>query len=100
MSCLTILASPSLRLNCHFPLDRTGMVKRPQTSQTAEKAVLFVEAILNEVNWVSNRLHQDFGIDLHVKVFEANGRRRGLPWDFFIQVKGTTKLRLSGDTIR
>ncbi|HEX3249671.1 MAG TPA: DUF4365 domain-containing protein [Pyrinomonadaceae bacterium] len=76
------------------------MVKRPQTSQTAEKAVLFVEAILNEVNWVSNRLHQDFGIDLHVKVFEANGRRRGLPWDFFIQVKGTTKLRLSGDTIR
>jgi len=76
------------------------MVKRLRTSQTSEKAVLFVEAILNEMNWVSNRLHNDFGIDLHVKVFEADGLRKRLPWDFYIQVKGTTKLRLRDNTAR
>jgi hypothetical protein len=41
-------------------------------------------------------LIQDVGIDLHVKVLESVGQRRALPWEFYIQAKGTTKLRRHG----
>jgi hypothetical protein len=69
------------------------MVKRLRTSQVEEAAVLFVERILNDTNWVSNRLYRDFGIDLHVKAFETSDTRRALPWEFHMQVKGTERLR-------
>jgi hypothetical protein len=76
------------------------MVKRLGTSQTEEKAVLLMEAILNKANWVSNRLHKDFGVDLHVKVFESGEPRKAMPWEFHIQVKGTERLRVSRRQVR
>jgi hypothetical protein len=52
------------------------MVQRPESAKTGEKAVLLVESVVNELNWVSNRLHNDFGVDLHVKVFESRRESR------------------------
>lgn len=75
------------------------MVKRAKSNQIGEKAVLLVEDILNEANWVSNRLFHDFGIDLHVKVFESAESRKAMPWEFHIQVKGTERLRVSKEQI-
>jgi hypothetical protein len=69
------------------------MAKRLETAQTASKAVSLVKDVLNELNWVCNPLIEDFGIDFHVKVFESDGERRALPWELYIQVKGTTRLR-------
>jgi Domain of unknown function (DUF4365) len=69
------------------------MAKRLETAQTATKAVNLVKDALNELNWVCNPLIEDFGIDLHVKVFESAGQRRALPWEFYVQVKGTTEIR-------
>ena len=55
--------------------------------------------MLNDLNWVCNPLIEDFGIDFHVKAFESTGRRRVLPWKFYVQVKGTTNLRRDGATV-
>ena len=68
------------------------MVKRKKSSQIGERAVLLVEKIFNEVNWVCNRLYHDFGIDLHVKVFESE---QAMPWEFHVQVKGSQSLHTS-----
>ena len=75
------------------------MAKRLETAQTASKAVDLVKQVLNELNWVCNPLIEDFGIDLHVKVFESGGERRALPWEFYIQVKGTTRLRRDAGSV-
>lgn len=75
------------------------MVKRLESSQIEEKAVSLVEDILNEANWVSNRLYRDFGIDLHVKVFESLRSRKAMPWEFHIQVKGRKALYISNNQI-
>ena len=71
------------------------MVKRIESRQIEEKAVLFVEEIFNEANWVCNRLYRDFGVDLHVKVFESAKSRKAMPWEFHVQIKGTRHLRIS-----
>jgi len=76
------------------------MARRPQTTQTGIKAVNLVREVLNELNWVSNPLSEDFGIDLHVKVFESTGQRRALPWEFYVQVKGTTRLACDKESVR
>jgi hypothetical protein len=55
--------------------------------------------LLNNLNWVCNPLLEDFGIDFHVKAFESKGQRRSLPWEFHVQLKGTTRLRYKGDII-
>ncbi|GFP23700.1 hypothetical protein HKBW3S09_01165, partial [Candidatus Hakubella thermalkaliphila] len=46
--------------------------------------------------WVCNRLYHDFGIDLHVKVFESG---RTAPWEFHVQIKGTKHPHISKDRI-
>jgi hypothetical protein len=71
------------------------MTQRPESAQTGKTAVNAVKQVLNELNWVANELFEDFGIDLHVKVFESSDSRRALPWEFHIQVKGTTALQRS-----
>ncbi len=76
-----------------FKTNRLYMVKRPETSQTDEKAVFFVEAMFNQLNWVANRLYQDFGLDIHVKVFESSRSRKGTPWEFYIKSKVQTSFR-------
>jgi len=72
------------------------MVKRTKSNQIGEKAVLLVENIFNEANWVYNRLYRDFGIDLHVKVFESE---HVTPWELHVQVKGTEHPRISKDYV-
>ncbi|MCD6331361.1 MAG: DUF4365 domain-containing protein [Thermoplasmata archaeon] len=72
------------------------MVKRTKSNQIGEKAVLFVEKIFNEANWICNRLYHDFGIDLHVKVVESE---HITPWELHVQVKGTERLRVSKDYV-
>jgi len=72
------------------------MVKRTKSNQIGEKAVLLVEKIFNEANWVCNRLYRDFGIDLHVKVFESE---HVTPWELHVQVKGTEHPRISKDYV-
>ncbi len=72
------------------------MAKRLESAQTETRAVSLVKDVLNELNWVCNPLIEDFGIDLHVKVFESAGQRRALPWEFHIQVKGSKRLRRDG----
>lgn len=76
------------------------MVKRPKSSQTCEKAVLLVENIFNEGNWLCNRLSLDFGIDLHVRIFESANCRKGMPWEVHVQVKGTEKIRISQNHVK
>jgi len=71
------------------------MVKRIESNQIGEKAALLVEKIFNDENWVCNRLHHDFGIDLHVKVFEPTGSMKAMPWEFHVQIKGTEHIRVS-----
>src|SRR5437879_3674012 len=68
------------------------MAKRLKSVNTEEKAVLFVERLFNDENWQVNRLHRDFGMDLHVKLFEKAPSFRDTPWEFYVQVKGTEKL--------
>ena len=68
------------------------MVKRLSSSQIGEKAIYLVGNIFNEANWVCNRLYHDFGIDLHVKVFESEVVT---PWEFHAQIKGTKNPRIS-----
>jgi hypothetical protein len=69
------------------------MAKRPETAQTGVKASVWLKEACNELNWVCNPLIEDFGIDFHVKAFESTAQRRALPWEFYVQVKGTTNLR-------
>ena len=76
------------------------MVKRIKSSQIGKKAVLFVEGIFNEANWVCNPFCHDFGVDLHVKVFESAKSMKALPWEFHVQIKGTKHLHISKDYIR
>jgi hypothetical protein len=80
--------------------ERLEMAKRIETAQIATAAVRLVKDVLNELNWICNPLIEDFGIDFHVKVFESTGRRRALPWEFYVQVKGTTRLQRNRDFIR
>jgi len=68
------------------------MVKRIESNQIGEKAVLLVERIFNDTNWMCNRLSRDFGIDLHVKVFESE---HAAPWEFHVQIKGTKRPHVS-----
>jgi len=68
------------------------MVKRTKSSQIGEKAVLLVREIFNEANWVCNPLYGDFGIDLHVKVFESG---HTTPWELHVQIKGTERPHVS-----
>ena len=68
------------------------MVERTKSSQIGEKATLLVEKIFNEANWVCNRLHPDFGIDLYVKVVESE---HITPWEFHVQIKGTERPHIS-----
>jgi len=75
-------------------------VRRIKSSQIGKKVVLLVKEIFNEANWVCNRLYQDFGMDLHVKIFESTKSRKATPWEFYVQIKGTRHLRISKNHIR
>jgi hypothetical protein len=75
------------------------VVRRPGSRKIEEQAVNLVERLFNKANWQGNRFYRDFGIDLHVKVFEDSGQQQDTPWEFYVQVKGTERLRIRKDTI-
>jgi hypothetical protein len=75
------------------------MVQRPESRRVEEQAVNLVERLFNEANWQVNRFYRDFGIDLHVKVFEGTGQQQDTPWEFYVQVKGTKRLRIRKGTV-
>jgi len=75
------------------------MVRRPESRKIEQKAVGLVEQRFNEANWQVNRFYRDFGIDLHVKIFELTEQRQATPWEFYAQVKGTAHPRIKNNTV-
>ena len=77
----------------------SGMAKRPESAQTGVQAAVLLKEACNELNWVCNPFIEDFGIDFHVKAFESTAQRRALPWEFYVQVKGTMHMRRSDGVV-
>lgn len=75
------------------------MARRVDSAQVGVAAVNLVKEVLNDLNWVVNPLVEDYGVDLHVKTFEPDGERRALPWEFYVQVKGRTRVRHTGEAV-
>lgn len=75
------------------------MAKRPESAQTGVQASVLLKEAFNELNWICNPFIEDFGIDFHVKAFESTAPRRALPWEFYVQVKGTLNLRRSDGVV-
>lgn len=75
------------------------MTQRPEARKVEEAAVGLVERLFNGANWQVNRFYRDFGIDLHIKVFEDTGQQQDTPWEFYVQVKGTKHLNIKKDTV-
>jgi hypothetical protein len=74
------------------------MPKRLQSVQIDQCAMNYVRSVFNSMNWNPNPVETDFGVDLHVKVFDKM-TRTSLPWEFKVQVKGTEKLKITDNEV-
>ncbi len=70
------------------------MPKRLKSVQIDQLAMNYVRNVFNSMNWNPNPVETDFGVDLHVKVFDKT-TGESLPWEFKVQVKGTEHLKIT-----
>ena len=72
------------------------MPQRPKQHEIDERAQTLFRSLIPPA-WVRNELHPDYGKDYVVEVFR-DGKPAGL--EFYVQLKGTEKLRRDGQNIR
>ena len=67
------------------------MTTRPRAHQLEEESITKLREAFGHVGWTVERLHEDYGEDLLVRIFKE---QRATPFSFFVQAKASDSCRL------